>query len=111
MICPGVHANSVHSCNAGNANGRLNRGLESRAWLESVPCLAPWNIPWNICSCANGHRLVFHANLVEHAYLLRFIANSNCSHLFTEQTSGQVLHSLCRILPEAEGKPLHYGFP
>jgi hypothetical protein len=44
MICPGVQANSVHSCNAGNVNDRLNVSLESRAWLESVPCLAPWNI-------------------------------------------------------------------
>ncbi len=78
-----VQANSVHVCNAGNANGRLNRGLESCAGLESVPCLAPWNIPWNICSCANGHRLVFHADLVEHADLLGFVANNNCSRLFT----------------------------
>ena len=44
MICPCVHTNSVHvssvrlasvhvTC-AGNVNDRLNRGLESRAWLE-----------------------------------------------------------------------------
>jgi hypothetical protein len=72
MPVPGVHANSVHSCNAGNANGRLNRGLESRAWLESVPCLAPWNIPWNMYSCANGRRLVFHADLVEHCLDVRY---------------------------------------
>jgi hypothetical protein len=83
MYCPGVHANSVHAICAGNVNARLNRGLESCAWLDSVPCLAPWNIPWNICSSANGRRLVFHAMSVEHAYLLGFTANNNCSHLFT----------------------------
>jgi hypothetical protein len=27
---PSVHACSVHACNAGNVNDRLNRGLESR---------------------------------------------------------------------------------
>jgi hypothetical protein len=62
MICPGVHANSVHSCNAGN----VKRLFKSRAGLESVPCLAPWNIPWNICSSADGRQLVFHAMSVEH---------------------------------------------
>jgi hypothetical protein len=36
MYCPGVHANSVHACNAGNVNGRLNVSLESCAWLEPV---------------------------------------------------------------------------
>ena len=41
MICPGVQANSVRACNAGN----VKRLFESRAGLESVPCLAPWNIP------------------------------------------------------------------
>ena len=62
MYCPGVQANSVHACNAGN----VKRLFESRAGLESVPCLAPWNIPWNIYSSANGRRLVFHAMSVEH---------------------------------------------
>jgi hypothetical protein len=33
MICPGVHANSVHVCNAGNVNACLNVSLESCAWL------------------------------------------------------------------------------
>jgi hypothetical protein len=45
MYCPNVQANSVHVISAGNVNGRLNRGLESCAGLESVPRLAPWNIP------------------------------------------------------------------
>jgi hypothetical protein len=44
MYCPGVHANSVHAICAGNVSGRLNRELESRAGLESEPCIAPWNI-------------------------------------------------------------------
>ena len=52
MICPGVQANSVHACNAGNANACLNRALESCAWLVGWPCLSPWNIPWNIRSGA-----------------------------------------------------------
>jgi hypothetical protein len=34
MICPGVQANSVHACNSGNVNDRLNVTIESRAWLE-----------------------------------------------------------------------------
>jgi hypothetical protein len=68
MYCPGVHANSVHARNAGN----VKRLFESRAWLESVPCLAPWNIPWNIYSCANGRQLVFHADLVEHCLDARY---------------------------------------
>ena len=45
MYCFGVHANSVRVSSAGNVNDRLNRELESCAWLESVTCLAPWNIP------------------------------------------------------------------
>ncbi len=72
MICPGVQACSVHVISAGNANGRLNVSLGSCAWLESVPCLAPWNIPWNMYSCANGRRLVFHADLVEHCLDVRY---------------------------------------
>jgi hypothetical protein len=46
---------------------------------------------------------VFHADPVEHAYLLGFTANNNCSHLFTEQTSLQDSRIMSRILPEAEG--------
>ena len=38
MYCPGVQANSVHVISAGNVNGRLNRGLESCAWI--VPAMA-----------------------------------------------------------------------
>jgi hypothetical protein len=39
MYCPGVQANSVHACNAGNVNDRLNVMLESRAWLVcAIPC-------------------------------------------------------------------------
>ena len=41
MYCPSVQANSVHACNAGNVNDRLNRWLESRAglvvWLAAIP--------------------------------------------------------------------------
>jgi hypothetical protein len=72
MICPGVHASSVHAYNAGDVNDRFNREFESRAWLVGMPYPAPWNIPWNICSSANGHALVFHANLVEHCLDVRY---------------------------------------
>ena len=41
MYCPGVQANSVQACNAGNVNACLNRGLESCAgfvvWLAAIP--------------------------------------------------------------------------
>jgi hypothetical protein len=105
MICPGVQANSVRACNAGN----VKRLFESRAGLESVPCLAPWNIPWNICSGVNGRQLVFHAMSVEHAYSLGFTAHDSCSHLFTEQTSGQDSRNMSRILPEAEVSHLYHA--
>ena len=68
MICPGVQANSVHACNAGN----VKRSFESRAWLVGVPCLARGTFPWNMYSCANGHALVFHADLVEHCLGVRY---------------------------------------
>ena len=105
MYCPGVHANSVHACNAGN----VKRLFESRAGLESVPCLAPWNIPWNIYSSAMAVDLCSTLCLWNIAYLLGLTAHDSYSHLFTEQTSGQVLHSLCRILPEAEVSHLHHA--
>jgi len=38
MYCPGVQANSVHACNAGNVNDRLNRSFESCAWLVWWAC-------------------------------------------------------------------------
>jgi hypothetical protein len=83
MYCPGVHANSVHAICAGNVNDRLNRGLESRAWL--VVCLALLRgtfrgtfvaVPMAIDLCST-------LTLWNIACLLGFIANSNCSHLFT----------------------------
>jgi len=40
MYCPGVQANMFM-----RAMPELKRSFESRAGLESVPCLAPWNIP------------------------------------------------------------------
>jgi hypothetical protein len=43
MYCPGVQANSVHVCNAGNVNACLNVMLESRAGL--VPVLVPVPVP------------------------------------------------------------------
>ena len=108
-VLPWCSSEHVHACNAGDVNDRLNVALESCAWLESVPCLAPWNIPWNMYSCANGRRLVFHADPVEHAYLLGFIAHNNCSHLLTEQTSLQDSRNMSRILPEAEVSHLHHA--
>jgi hypothetical protein len=72
MYCPGVHANSVHVICAGNVNARLNVMLESRAGLVVCLALLRGTFPWNIYSCANGHQLVFHADLVEHCLDVRY---------------------------------------
>jgi hypothetical protein len=70
--CPGVQSNSVHVSNAGNVNDRLNVMLESCAWLVVWLALLRGTFPWNICSCANGRRLVFHAMSVEHCLDVRY---------------------------------------
>ena len=84
---------------------RLNHALGLRVCLA----LLRGTFPWNICSSANGHQLAFHASLVEHAYLLGFTANSNCSHLFTTFFSCQDSRIVCNILPEAEVSHLYHA--
>ena len=56
---------------AGNVNDRLNRELESCAWLEVWLALLRGTFPWNMYSCVVVRRLVFHADLVEHYFDVR----------------------------------------
>jgi len=51
MYCPGVQANSVHVCHAGNVNARLNRWLGTCAgfvgWLAGIPYQLT-NVTWRM---------------------------------------------------------------
>jgi|688.fasta_scaffold327066_4 hypothetical protein len=51
MICPGVQANSVHACNAGNVNDRLDVMLESCDWFVDWLAGIPYqltNVTWRM---------------------------------------------------------------
>jgi len=51
MYFPSVQANSVHACNAGDWNARLNRGLESCAGLVDWHAGIPYqltNVTWRM---------------------------------------------------------------